>query len=177
MQATTHGGRKREGEDEVASSSEEESSEEEIGDFEKEGYWWLQDPQKKKQKKKKRRDDGNTPEGPDQSKKEEEEEEEGDEEEEEREKVGGWLLELIVSMLQPGVNAETLKILNWVFVALFGCLLIMIIIGGRARFHAIILLFLSSGLFFSIQWYDNIDMFIIYQSYSAGIYRPGERSQ
>jgi len=145
------------------------SSEDEIVSLEEEGDWWMvgeeestgKQKKKSKKKKKKRKNRVNDTqaektieqEGSEEDEEEEEEEEEYIKMSKEEEKFGGWLLELVLSMLQPGISAETLKMLNWVFVALFGCLLIMIIVGGRARLHAFILLFLSSGLFFSLQWY------------------------
>jgi len=142
---------------------EETSSEEEMINLEEEGDWWMQEggsqnnKKTKRRKKKKRQAAIKKEEGSKDKKEEEDEEEDSDSEEEsgskEEEKFGGWLLELILSMVEPGVSAEALKILNWVFVALFGCLLIMIIVGGQARLHAFVLLFLSSGLFLSLQWY------------------------
>jgi hypothetical protein len=58
-----------------------------------------------------------------------------------------------LSITQPGVTQEQLKMLNWIFIALFVTILVTILTQGvKESFHFIIFLLIALGLFASVQW-------------------------
>lgn len=61
--------------------------------------------------------------------------------------VGG-----LARMLEPGIGNNTISALNYIFMALFLCLLLMLLFAG-APFHYMILLGLACGLFLSVQYF------------------------
>merc|ERR1712014_463888 len=62
-----------------------------------------------------------------------------------------WVVNLLESMLTPGVDQNLIQTLNIVFVLLFIVLLIMIFLLGSI--HYCIMLFFAGGLFFSVQFF------------------------
>ncbi|KAL6059725.1 hypothetical protein QOT17_014034 [Balamuthia mandrillaris] len=64
----------------------------------------------------------------------------------------GFLLNFLSSVLEPGVGPATLRLLNWVFVALFICFFLLYLSGGLS-IHLLVLVFLGLGLFASMQWF------------------------
>eukprot|EP00012_Vannella_robusta_P012995 CAMPEP_0206202150 /NCGR_PEP_ID=MMETSP0166-20121206/11991_1 /ASSEMBLY_ACC=CAM_ASM_000260 /TAXON_ID=95228 /ORGANISM="Vannella robusta, Strain DIVA3 518/3/11/1/6" /LENGTH=118 /DNA_ID=CAMNT_0053620999 /DNA_START=24 /DNA_END=380 /DNA_ORIENTATION=- len=63
----------------------------------------------------------------------------------------GMVVNILESMVTPGVDRSVIKMLNIVFVFLFLILLIMLLFVGSV--HYAVMLFFAGGLFFSIQFF------------------------
>ena len=78
------------------------------------------------------------------------------------------MLDVLESMLTPGVGDGVIKTLNMVFLALFLVLILMVLLVGSIHYG--VMLFFAGGLFFSVQF------FLLEASKNPNILKPSSGS-